>query len=337
VYKIKYHSNGKIERYKARLVVKGYTQTYGIDYQETFASVVKLNIVRILLSIAVNKKWNLHQMDVKNAFLQGTLEEEVYMSLPPGHAQEGNTNLVCKLRKSIYGLKQYPRIWYVKLSSYLLSYDFKISNTDHSLFFKISNGIIIIVSVYIDDIIITDNNMEEIKKVKAQLRENFDIKVLELLKYFLGIEIAQSPKRIFISQRKYTLDLLREIGKLGCKPTSTPIDSKIKLNTEDDEQLEDISQFQRLVGKLIYLTVTRPDISFSISQISKFMHAPRTPHLEAINRILRYLKGTPGKGVWMKNNNSNDIRGNFDADWARSFDRKSTTKFYTFIDENLAT
>jgi Reverse transcriptase (RNA-dependent DNA polymerase) len=104
VYKIKYHSNGKIERYKARLVAKGYTQTYGIDYQETFASVVKLNIVRILLSIAVNKKWNLHQMDVKNAFLQGTLEEEVYMSLPPGHAQEGNTNLVCKLRKSIYGL-----------------------------------------------------------------------------------------------------------------------------------------------------------------------------------------------------------------------------------------
>jgi hypothetical protein len=169
------------------------------------------------------------------------------------------------------------------------------------------------------------------------LRENFDIKVLELLKYFLGIEIAQSPKRIFISQRKYTLDLLRETGKLGCKPTSTLIDSKIKLNTEDDEQLEDISQFQRLVGKLIYLTVTRPDISFSISQISKFMHAPRTPHLEAINRILRYLKGTPGKGVWMKNNNSNDIRGNFDADWARSFDRKSTTKFYTFIDENLAT
>jgi Reverse transcriptase (RNA-dependent DNA polymerase) len=164
VYKIKYHSNGKIERYKARLVAKGYTQTYGIDYQETFASVVKLNIVRILLSIAVNKKWNLHQMDVKNAFLQGTLEEEVYMSLPPGHAQEGNTNLVCKLRKSIYGLKQYPRIWYVKLSSYLLSYDFKISNTDHSLFFKICNGIIIIVSVYID-IIITDNNMEEIKKV----------------------------------------------------------------------------------------------------------------------------------------------------------------------------
>jgi hypothetical protein len=167
--------------------------------------------------------------------------------------------------------------------------------------------------------------------------ENFDIKDLELLKYFLGIEIAHSPKGIFISQRKYTLDLFKETGKLGCKPTSTLIDSKVKLNTEDGEQLGDINQFQRLVGKLIYLTVTRPDISFSISQISKFMHAPQTPHLEAINRILRYLKGTPGNGVWMKNNNSNEICGYSDADWAESYDRKSTTGYCTFVGGNLVT
>jgi hypothetical protein len=121
--------------------------------------------------------------------------------------------------------------------------------------------------------------------------------------------------------------LLKEIEKLGCKPTSTPVDSKIKLNIEDDEQLEDINQFQRLVGKLIYLTVIRPDISFSISQISKFMHAPRTPYLEAINRILRYLKGTRRKRVWMKNNNSNDICGYSDADWAESFWSKINNRF----------
>jgi Reverse transcriptase (RNA-dependent DNA polymerase) len=296
-----------------------------------------MNTVRILLSIAVNQKWSLHQMDVKNVFLQGTLEDEVYMSLPPGHAQEGNANLVCKLKKSIYGLKQSPRAWYGKLSSYLLSCNFKISNADHSLFSKIHNGITIIVLVYVDDIIITGNDVTEIKRVKARLREKFDIKDLGLLKYFLGIEIAHSPKGIFISQRKYTLDLLKETGKLGCKPTSTPIDSKVKLNTEDGEQLGDINQFQRLVGKLIYLTVTRPDISFSISQISKFMHAPRTPHLEAINRILRYLKGTPGKGVWMKNNNSNEICGYSDADWAGSYDRKSTTGYCTFVGGNLVT
>jgi Reverse transcriptase (RNA-dependent DNA polymerase) len=131
IYKIKYHNNGTIERYKARLVAKGYTQTYGIDYEETFAPVAKMNTIRILLSIVVNQNWTLHQMDVKNAFLQGTLEEEVYMSLPPGYIRENTSNLVCRLNKSIYGLKQSPRAWYDKLSSHLLSYNFKICNADH--------------------------------------------------------------------------------------------------------------------------------------------------------------------------------------------------------------
>ena len=157
------------------------------------------------------------------------------------------------------------------------------------------------------------------------------------LKYFLGIEIAHSSKGLFISQRKYILDLLEETGKLGSKPVITPVDTNVKLNSEDGESLTDISQFQRLVGKLIYLTVTRPDISFAVSQISKFMHAPRTPHLDAVNRILRYLKGTPGKGIWMKNNNSNDVCGYSDADWAGSFDRRSTTGYCTFVGGNLVT
>jgi hypothetical protein len=157
------------------------------------------------------------------------------------------------------------------------------------------------------------------------LRENFDIKDLELLKYFLGIEIAHSPKGLFISQRKYVLDLLRETRKLECKPASTSMDSKYKLNTEDEKHLEDINQFQRLVGKLIYLIVTKPDISYLISQISKFMHSPRTSHLDAIDRILRYLKSTLGMRIHFKNNNSNEICDYFDADWAGNFDRKLTS------------
>jgi hypothetical protein len=146
------------------------------------------------------------------------------------------------------------------------------------------------------------------------LREIFDIKDLGYLKYFLGIEVAFSRKGLFISQQKYILDLLKEIRKLGCKPVSTPIDYKCKLNSKDGDILSDINQFQRLVGKLIYLTVTRPDISYSVSQVSKFMHALRTSHLKSINRILRYLKGIPGKGILMKNNNSNDVCGYSDAD-----------------------
>ena len=173
-------------------------------------------------------------------------------------------------------MKQSPRAWYGKLSSYLNLCNFKISSADHSLFTKRNGNHITIVLVYVDDIIITGNNLEEIRKIKILLKEKFDIKDLGYLKYFLGIEVAFSKRGLFISQRKYTLDLLKETGKLGCKPASTPMDGKYKLNTEDGEPLEDINHFQRLVRELIYLTVTRPDISFSVSQISKFMHSSRT-------------------------------------------------------------
>ncbi|XP_078160139.1 uncharacterized protein LOC144555617 [Carex rostrata] len=337
VYKIKYNSDGTVERYKARLVAKGFTQTYGIDYQETFAPVAKMNTVRILLSVATNLGWNLFQMDVKNAFLQGILEEEVYMTLPPGHKNISNPSMVCKLKKAIYGLKQSPRAWYAKLSFSLLKNNFIKSTADSSLFVKQSQNYIIIILVYVDDIIITGNNDEEINKVKLYLKNEFDIKDLGKLSYFLGIEIAHSSKGLFLSQRKYILDLLKETGKLGAKPVGTPMETNVKLGTESGELLLDIGQYQRLVGKLIYLTVTRPDITFAVSVISQFMHAPRTSHLSAIERILRYLKGTPGQGIWMRKNNTNDVVGFSDADWAGSCDRKSTTGFCTFVGGNLVT
>jgi hypothetical protein len=157
------------------------------------------------------------------------------------------------------------------------------------------------------------------------------------LKYFLRIEIAHSQKRLFISQRKYVLDLLKETGKLGCKPILAPIDPNVKLNIEYGEPLKDIHHFQRLIGKLIYLTVTRPDLSFAVSQISKFMHSPRTPHLDVVNRILRYLKRSPGKEIWMRKNNTNAICSYSNANWAESFDRKSTIGFCTFVGGDLVT
>jgi Reverse transcriptase (RNA-dependent DNA polymerase) len=170
VYKIKYRSDGTIERYKARLLAKGYTKTYGIDYHETFAPVAKMNTVRILLSIAVNNGWTLHQMDIKNAFLQGTLEEEVYINLPPGHRKENVPNFVCRLKKSIYGLKQSPRAWYGKLSNFLISCNFKISGADSSLFIKNNFNGITIVLVYVDDLIITGDNQVKIDGIKQDLK-----------------------------------------------------------------------------------------------------------------------------------------------------------------------
>jgi Reverse transcriptase (RNA-dependent DNA polymerase) len=186
------------------------------------------------------------------------------------------------------------------LAPILNSCNFKVNSADHSLFVKNDNLYITIILVYIDDIIIIGNNQNQIKEIKAQLKSKFGIKNLGYLKYFLGIEIAYSQKSLFLSQIKYIIDLWKETKKFGCKSISTPIDSRKKLNTEEGEPLKNINQYQRFVGKLIYLTVTRPDLAFAVIQVSQFMHAPRLIHMETIDRILRYLKKTPGKEILMK-------------------------------------
>ena len=334
IYKIKHKSDGSLDKYKARLIAKGFTQAYGIDYKETFAPVAKMNTIRVLLSLAVNHSLPLFQMDVANAFLQGDLEEEVYMEVPPGFSHQDNK--VCKLKKAIYGLKQSPRAWYAKLSSTLLDHDFKKCNSDSSLFVKKQNGKIIIVLVYVDDIIITGNDLNLINQVRKFLQTKFDIKDLGKLKYFLGIELkpACSPKKV-LSQRKYVLDLLQETGKLGAKPACSPISTSGGLQ-DDDEEFEDEQRYQRLVGRLIYLTITRPDISFAVGQVSQHMHKPKRKHWRASERILHYLKGSPVMGIWMKKNYSSQIMGYCDADWVgNSEDRRSTTGYCMFVGGNL--
>lgn len=337
IYKIKFNSDGSIERHKARLVARGFTQTFEVDYKETFAPVAKMNSVRVLLSVAVNKGWSMYQMDVKNAFLHGDLEEEVYMKLPPGHPQNNEPDLVCKLHKSIYGLKQSPRAWYAKLSSVLQSIGFKRSNADSSLFVRTGAVGKLVVLIYVDDLIITGDNAEEISKLKQSLQQRFAIKDLGVLKYFLGIEMATSHKGLFLNQRKYVIDLLKEANMSNAKPAITPLDSKLKLSLEGTP-LTNISYYQRLVGKLIYLTITRPDITYSVSIASQFMQSPTVEHLNLVKRILRYLKGSVGRGIIMKKNENTQIMGYCDADWAgNAIDRKSTTGYCTFVGGNLVT
>ena len=337
VYKTKYKSDGIVERHKARLVAKGYTQTYGIDYKETFAPVTKMNTVRTVMSIATNCDWPLFQMDVRNAFLHGELEEEVYMDLPPGLHTSSENRLVCRLKKAIYGLKQSPRAWYGKLSTALNRIGFKRSAADSSMFTKTTSQGIVIILIYVDDLVITGSDPTGIKNLKLHLGKEFDIKDLGSLKYFLGIEIARSSKGLFLSQRKYVLDLLRETGKMGVKPASVPMEYNNK-SIHDTEPLEDIGVFQRIVGKLIYLTITRPDISYAVSYVSQFMQKPVKCHMELVNQLLRYLKASPGRGVLMKNNGRTDIVAYTDADWAGNpIDRKSTTGFCMFVGGNLVT
>jgi Reverse transcriptase (RNA-dependent DNA polymerase) len=338
VYSIKYNVEGKIKRYKARLVAKGYTQTYGIDFQETFSPVAKLNTVRVLLSLAANCDWPLHQFDVKNAFLHGDLKEEIYMDLPPGYQCSGTKRKVCKLEKSLYGLKQSPRAWFGRFCSAMKGYKYEQSNSDHTLFFKRNQGKLTILIIYVDDMIITGNDHEEIKLLETRLSKEFEMKNLGGLKYFLGIEVARSDKGIFLSQRNYILDLLAEVGMLECKPVDTPMVQNQKLVVDPNQSPINRERYQRLVGKLIYLSHTRPDIAYAVSVVSQFMHSPSEEHMDAVMRILRYLKGSPGRGIMFEKHGHLEIAGYTDADWAGSVcDRKSTTGYFTFVGGNLVT
>ncbi|XP_004289307.1 PREDICTED: uncharacterized mitochondrial protein AtMg00810-like [Fragaria vesca subsp. vesca] len=245
--------------------------------------------------------------------------------------------MVCELHKAIYGLKQSPRAWYAKLSSILEEVGFQRSNADSSLFVRNGASRKLVVLIYVDDLIITGDNVQEIEVLKQALHKKFAIKDLGKLKYFLGIEMATSKKGLFLNQRKYVLDLLKEANMLGCTSARSPLDRKFKLEAEGD-LLQNVSYYQRLVGKLIYLTITRPDISYSVSIISQSMHVPTKTHLSIVERIIRYLKGFVGRGLLFKNNGGTYIAGYVDADWAgNSLDRKSTTGFCTLVGGNMVT
>ncbi|WP_338140430.1 Ty1/Copia family ribonuclease HI [Candidatus Phytoplasma australasiaticum] len=339
-YKIKHKADGSIERYKARLVAKGYTQQEGLDYVETFSPVAKLVSVKILLSVAASHNWPLVQLDVNNAFLNGDLFEEVYMDLPLGykhkHTVKQGERLVCRLNKSIYGLKQASRQWFDKFSHLLLSLGFKQSKADYSMFVRGTGESFIALLVYVDDIIITGASLVNITTLKNHLNAAFKLKDLGSLRYFLGLEIARSSKGILLSQRKYTLHLLEDTDFLASKPSRLPMDPNIKLCADEGSLLKDPTSYRRLIGRLLYLTVSRPDITFAVHRLSQFVARPRQPHLNAVHTLLRYLKGSPGQGIFLPASSSFKIRAFSDADWASCPDsRRSTTGFCIFLGDCL--
>ena len=272
VYKIKHKSYGSIERHKARLVGKGYTQVEGQDYLDTFSPVAKLTIVRLLLALAAINKWHLKQLDVNNAFLYKDLNEEVYMVIPQGMNPE-KPSLVCKLQRSLYRLKQTSMQWYVRLSSFLISHGYKQCSFDYSLFLKHQHNSITALLVYMDDIVLFGNNLIEIWNITQLLDNAFEIKDLGDLRFFLGFEVARTSTSINLCQRKYALDILIDIGMLGSKPVSTPFDYITRLHQHSDSPLsaEDVFSYKRLIGKLIYLTNTRSGITFVVQHLSQFM------------------------------------------------------------------
>jgi hypothetical protein len=336
VFTVKFNPDGSVERLKARLVAKGYTQTYGIDYDETFSPVAKISSVRVLISLAANLDWPLFQLDVKNAFLHGDLHEEVYMEQPPGFVAQGKSQgHVCKLKKALYGLKQSPRAWFEKFSEAVLKFGLQRCQTNHSAFHLHTSAGYIFLVVYVEDIVIIGDDSGGIARLKQFLQQQFYTKDLGKFRYFLGIEVARSRTDINLSQRKYALDLLEETDLLGSRPVDALMDPNKKLLKDESELFEDPGRYRRLVGKLNYLTITRPDISYAVSVVSHFLEAPRVSHWEVVTRILRYLKRAPGLGILYRPNGHLKVEGFTDADWAGSpSDRRSTTSYCTFFGGN---
>ena len=345
LYKTKFKPDGTIERYKSRLVILGCKQQHGVDFGETFAPVAKMATVRTLLAVTAIQNWVTLQMDVTNAFLHGDLTEEVYMTFPQGYSGWGSrielgnqTNstltdadgrrLVCKLVKSLYGLRQAPRCWFSKLSTTLIVNGFVQSKADYSLFTKVTETTIVVTLVYVDDLLIAGNSNEAISWLKSMLSENFHMKDLGEVRYFLGLEIHRSVDGFFVSQKKYLMDLLKEYHISGGNTSKLPMETKVKLEADKGEPLQNIQPYQKIMGKLIYLTVTRPDIVYTVHILTQYMQKPTSEHMNAAKRLLRYLANNPGQGVLLASQSAAQLTAYCDSDWAScSFSRRSTSGY----------
>ncbi|KAD3338470.1 hypothetical protein E3N88_06134 [Mikania micrantha] len=335
VFRTKYHSDGSIDRHKARLVAQGFTQIPGLDFCHTFSPVVKASTVRIVLSLAVINNWPLHQLDVNNAFLNGSLTETVYMEQPPGFVDPAFPTHVCKLNKALYGLKQAPRAWFQRLSSFLVTYGFTCSRADTSLFVFNQGDCLMYLLVYVDDLILTGNKPVMLSNFISRLHQEFAIKDLGSLNYFLGLEVMHTENGLFLSQAKYALDILTRAGLVDVKPVSTPL-ATTDAFTSDGTPYSNPTFYRSIVGALQYLTITRPDLAYAVNQACQFLHAPTDHHFQLVKRILRYVKGTLSHGLVFQRPKHTTILGYSDADWARCIEtRRSTYGYSIFLGGNL--
>ncbi|XP_019186544.1 PREDICTED: uncharacterized protein LOC109181247 [Ipomoea nil] len=335
VFRTKRTADGSVERYKARLMAKGYNQVAGEDFFDTFNPVVKLTTVRLLLSLAITNKWTLRQLDVHNAFLNGHLAETVYMKQPPGYEDPAHPDHVCHLQRSLYGLKQAPRAWFKPLHDFLLTTGFSASKTDVSLFYYSLDGCQVFLLVYVDDIIMLGSSATLINTLLCYLATAFKIRDLGKPSFFLGIEMVDTSAGVILSQRRYMNDILNRAGMVDCKPLSTPA-STTQPVTPSDEPFDNPTQYRRIVGALQYLTITRPDLSDAVNRLCQFMHTPTVNHWGMVKRVLRYVKGTLNYGLRLSPSPTTSIHAYSDSDWAGCpIDRKSTSGYAVFLGTNL--
>jgi hypothetical protein len=336
IFRNKKDERGIVIKNKARLVAQGYTQEEGIDYDEVFAPVARMEAIRIFLAFASFKGFKVFQMDVKSAFLYGKIEEEVYVCQPPGFEDPEYPDMVYKLDKALYGLHQAPRAWYDTLSVYLLKNKFKRGAIDKTLFIKSEGKDILLVQIYVDDIIFGSTDDKLCKEFEQLMHKKFKMSSMGELTFFLGLQVKQKSTGIFIHQSKYVKDILDKFGFKDCKIASTPVETHKHL--EADLEGEDVDEhlYRSMIGSLMYLTASRPDIMFSVCVCARYQSQPKVSHLIAVKRIFRYLKGKPNLGLWYPKESPFELISYTDSDYGgESLDRKSTTGGCQFFGSRL--
>ncbi len=334
VFKLKKDALGNIERYKARLVAKGFMQREGIDYNEVFAPVSKHTTLRTLLALAAAEDMEVHQLDIKTAFLNGELEETIYMSQPEGYA-EGGHNTVCHLHKSLYGLKQAPRAWNTRLKQELEDMGFTASEADPGLFTAQFKHGTVYVLVYVDDILVAGKNMADIQSVKDMLTKAFKVRDLGEAKYFLGMSLDRDrqARTLKMSQERLATELVSRYGMKDGKMKSAPMSPSVRLVQATEENMldKDAYKYSELVGSLLYLSVcTRPDIAQAVGVLTRHMAKSSMEHWTAAKGVLRYIAGTLQHGTQF-GPGSSTVEGYCDSDYAADVETRRSTTGFAFI------
>ena len=335
LFKIKRNADGSVNKYKARLCAKGYTQRLGVDFNETFAPVAKMTSIRVMLAISAEMDLEVQQFDVNTAFLYGTIDEELYMKQPTGFEDASKPHHVCKLKKSLYGTKQAARQWNQRLDEYMIGQGFVGADADPCIYVRINDNEYTIMAVYVDDIITVSKDMKTIDEIKCELKKVFKIKDLGDMQYCLGIEIKRdrSQKTISMSQEGYVKKVAEKFGLQDCKPVNSPADENSKLKKmQDDELFKPCFPYREIVGSLMYAMVcTRPDIADAVGSVSKYCERHNNEHWIAAKRVVKYLKTTSKYAIKFNGNEASELVGYADANWASDPDTRKSTTGYVFL------
>ncbi|GJS57578.1 retrovirus-related pol polyprotein from transposon TNT 1-94 [Tanacetum coccineum] len=333
---VKLDEYGDVLKNKARLVAKGYRQEEGLDFEESFALVARLEAIRIFLANAASKNMTVYQMDVKTAFLNGELKEEVYVSQPEGFVDPDRPHHVYRLKKALYGLKQAPRAWYDTLSKFLLAQGFSKGVVDPTLFIRKTGKHTLHVQIYVDDIIFASTDPKDCDRFSNEMSSKFQMSMMGQISFFLGLQISQNPRGIFINQSKYANEILKKFDLHKSDPVDTPMVERTKLDEDLSGIPVDQTQYRSMIGSLMYLTASRPDLVFAVCMCARYQSKPTKKHLEAVKRVFRYLQGTINMGLWYPKDTAMALTAYADADHAGCQDtRRSTSGSAQFLGDKL--